>query len=137
MSVGLEESYHDPERLLPDHHLKFRPVRQLGNGHPDFDSGHWTDVPSDVQQPRHADHHENLDGSGYPEGLRGEQIPLGGRVLSIVDTYDALLSSRPYKEPLSYSEVRLAMTQMAGGKLDRSSWRRSGGSFPLRDCRRV
>jgi len=65
-----------------------------------------------------AAHHENLDGSGYPEGLRGGQIPVGGRVLSIVDTYDALRSSRPYREPLSDSEVRLAMTGMAGSKLD-------------------
>ena len=65
-----------------------------------------------------AAHHENLDGSGYPEGLRGAKIPLGGRVLSIVDTYDALRSHRPYKEPLSEAEVRITMTAMAGSKLD-------------------
>lgn len=63
-------------------------------------------------------HHENLDGSGYPAGLRGEEIPRGARVLSIIDAYDALRSSRPYKEPLADSEVRLIMTAMAGSKLD-------------------
>lgn len=46
-------------------------------------------------------HHEKWDGSGYPEGLTGESIPLGARVLSIVDCYDALRSDRPYRTKLS------------------------------------
>ena len=43
-------------------------------------------------------HHENWDGSGYPDGLPGTQIPLGARLLSIVDCYDALTSDRPYRQ---------------------------------------
>jgi putative nucleotidyltransferase with HDIG domain len=46
-------------------------------------------------------HHENWDGTGYPDGLRGESIPLGARVLAIVDCYDALTSDRPYRRALS------------------------------------
>ncbi|MGE5814594.1 MAG: HD domain-containing phosphohydrolase [Acidobacteriota bacterium] len=42
-------------------------------------------------------HHENWDGTGYPDGLRGEEIPLGARILSVVDCYDALISDRPYR----------------------------------------
>ncbi len=46
-------------------------------------------------------HHEKWDGSGYPDGLKGEEIPLGARVLAIVDCYDALRSDRPYRDSLS------------------------------------
>src|SRR5204862_1135293 len=42
-------------------------------------------------------HHENWDGTGYPDGLKGEEIPLGARILSVVDCFDALTSDRPYR----------------------------------------
>jgi len=47
-------------------------------------------------------HHERWDGSGYPEGLKGEQIPLSARIVAIADVYDALTSKRSYKEPYSH-----------------------------------
>lgn len=47
-------------------------------------------------------HHERWDGSGYPEGLRGEQIPWPGRIMAIADAYDAMISRRVYKEPMSH-----------------------------------
>jgi len=50
-------------------------------------------------------HHENWDGSGYPLGLFGSNIPLSGRLITIVDVYDALRSKRPYKEPFSHAEA--------------------------------
>ena len=50
-------------------------------------------------------HHEKLNGSGYPDGLKGEQIPLTARVLQIVDVYDALTTERPYKRALSIEEA--------------------------------
>ena len=46
-------------------------------------------------------HHENWDGSGYPDGLRGEEIPIGARILSVVDCFDALTSDRPYRRAFS------------------------------------
>src|SRR5262245_40110545 len=49
-------------------------------------------------------HHERLDGSGYPAGLRGDAIPLGARIMAVVDVYDALHTARPYKKPLSHEE---------------------------------
>lgn len=50
-------------------------------------------------------HHEKLDGSGYPDGLKGDAIPLGVRALQVVDVYDALTTERPYKRALSDSEA--------------------------------
>jgi putative two-component system response regulator len=50
-------------------------------------------------------HHEKWDGSGYPEGLRGANIPLHGRLMAIADVYDALVSSRPYKPAFSHQEA--------------------------------
>jgi len=50
-------------------------------------------------------HHEKLDGSGYPDGLKGEEIPLTARILQIVDVYDALATQRPYKRALSNAET--------------------------------
>jgi len=47
-------------------------------------------------------HHEKWDGSGYPHGLKGEDIPLGARIMALADVYDALRSKRPYKEALSH-----------------------------------
>lgn len=50
-------------------------------------------------------HHENFDGTGYPEGLAGEKIPLFARILRVADVYDSLISKRPYKEPFPVTET--------------------------------
>ena len=50
-------------------------------------------------------HHERYDGSGYPDGLRGEAIPLGARIMAVVDVYDALHTSRPYKAAMSHEHA--------------------------------
>ncbi|MCL2124020.1 MAG: HD domain-containing protein, partial [Desulfovibrionaceae bacterium] len=50
-------------------------------------------------------HHEKWDGSGYPIGLKGNDIPLEGRLMAIVDVYDALISNRPYKQPFNHAEA--------------------------------
>jgi len=52
-----------------------------------------------------ATHHEKWDGSGYPRGLKGEEIPLQGRLMAIADVYDALVSERSYKKPYTHEEA--------------------------------
>jgi putative two-component system response regulator len=56
-------------------------------------------------------HHEKVDGSGYPDGLRGEAIPVTARVLQIVDVYDALTTERPYKKAFSTADALLTMKE--------------------------
>ena len=63
-------------------------------------------------------HHENWDGSGYPDGLRGESIPLGARVLSVVDCYDALTSDRPYRPALSHACAMTMIQERRGTMYD-------------------
>ncbi|HEV2056323.1 MAG TPA: HD-GYP domain-containing protein [Methylomirabilota bacterium] len=63
-------------------------------------------------------HHEREDGSGYPDGLSGETIPLGARVVAVVDVYDALTSKRPYRRALTHAEALERLAAEAGRTLD-------------------
>jgi HD-GYP domain-containing protein (c-di-GMP phosphodiesterase class II) len=63
-------------------------------------------------------HHEKWDGSGYPLGLRGEQIPLEARLFAIIDVWDALRSDRPYRKAWSYRRARAHITDLRGSHFD-------------------
>ena len=63
-------------------------------------------------------HHERLDGSGYPEKLRGEQISLLGRITAVADVFDALTSDRPYRERLSFAKAVQEIADGKGSKFD-------------------
>ncbi len=63
-------------------------------------------------------HHEHWDGTGYPEGLKGEKIPFLSRIISIVDTYDVMQSRRPYKGPISKTKALKEIKRCAGTQFD-------------------
>lgn len=63
-------------------------------------------------------HHEHWDGAGYPQGLKGEAISLGGRILTAADTFDALTSARAYRAPLSQADALALMVKQNGSLLE-------------------
>ncbi|HEY9275142.1 HD-GYP domain-containing protein [Achromobacter sp.] len=63
-------------------------------------------------------HHEHFDGSGYPAGLSGEDIPLHSRIISLADSYDALGDARPYHPARTHAEIMRILNQEAGSKCD-------------------
>ena len=63
-------------------------------------------------------HHENWDGTGYPQGLKGPDIPIGARILSVVDCFDALTSDRPYRPRLSDEDAMAILAQHRGSMYD-------------------
>jgi HD-GYP domain-containing protein (c-di-GMP phosphodiesterase class II) len=63
-------------------------------------------------------HHERWDGKGYPDGLKGERIPIGARIVAVVDAYDAMSTDRPYREALPMDEVEAILKDGAGSQWD-------------------
>jgi len=65
-------------------------------------------------------HHEKWDGRGYPDGLAGEAIPFSARLMAVADVYDALISRRPYKDPMSHAQAMTFIRQGSGAHFDPS-----------------
>lgn len=63
-------------------------------------------------------HHENWDGTGYPDGIAGMEIPLGARIIMFADTIDAMMTDRPYRKALNESQVREELLKMRGKQFD-------------------
>jgi HD-GYP domain-containing protein (c-di-GMP phosphodiesterase class II) len=63
-------------------------------------------------------HHERYDGTGYPRGLKGDEIPLGARIVSIADTLDAMTSDRPYRPAHTFEAARKEIEESSGRKFD-------------------
>ena len=63
-------------------------------------------------------HHERFDGTGYPEGLSGEAIPLGARIIAVADSFNAMTTDRPYKKGISFEEAVIELKRCAGSRFD-------------------
>ncbi len=101
-----------PGPLTPEEFQKIRVHPQVGA---EIISG--VPFPYPVA-PLVLSHHERWDGKGYPAGLKGEEIPLGARVLTVVDYFDALMSERPYHKAMSFEGATGLLRQEAGRALD-------------------
>ncbi len=74
---------------------------------------HLSDISSVIRN-----HHENWDGTGYPDGLRGEEIPLLSRIIMVADTVDAMTTDRPYRGAMGEAEVRAELIRLSGKQFD-------------------
>lgn len=63
-------------------------------------------------------HHERFDGRGYPSGLKGEDIPMGARIIGVADSFDAITSCRPYRKPLTFAEASNEILRCSGTQFD-------------------
>lgn len=101
-----------PGRLTPDEHAEMQRHAQRGGR-----------IASGVRSLRGiaaviGAHHERLNGAGYPDGLRGEQIPFLARIIAVADTYDAMTSDRPYRRAMSHDEAVAELERVRGVELD-------------------
>lgn len=94
--------------------------RQLIKEHPDRGAEIVSPVrsldPTVIEAIRH--HHERYDGDGYPEGLAGDDIPIGARIIMVADTIDAMATDRPYRASLSTDEIREELARFSGEQFD-------------------
>ena len=87
------------------------------------------EFPWDIK-PIIRSHHERYDGNGYPDRLRGDEIPLGAQIICIVDVYDALTTTRSYRGAMSHAEALARMEETATGGGPMCTPRSSGRSGP-------
>ncbi|MBP9219539.1 MAG: two-component system response regulator [Sterolibacterium sp.] len=119
--VGIPDSIlHKPGPLTPEEWVIMKTHARLG-------SDAIEQAEADVEQP--IDflvlakeiarwHHEKWDGSGYPDGLKGDEIPVSARLMAVADVFDALISPRVYKPAMSYEQAREIITQGRGSHFD-------------------
>jgi HD-GYP domain-containing protein (c-di-GMP phosphodiesterase class II) len=93
--------------------------RALMNKHPEYSWSILRLFPDLEKASLYAlHHHESYDGSGYPGGLKGEDIPIGSRIVSVIDAYDAMISNRCYRHGLSHDEAVRRLREVAGTQFD-------------------
>lgn len=93
--------------------------RGIMNRHPEYSWSILRLFPSFQDASLYAlHHHENVDGSGYPAGLRSTDIPLVSRIVSVIDAYDAMVSNRCYRPGLPHSEAVRRLLQSSGTQFD-------------------
>jgi len=112
-NIGIDSGIlNKPEKLTPEERKEVEQHPVIGETILSFLKGFET-VSRVI---RH--HHENYDGSGYPDGLKGEDIPVIARIIHLLDVYDALISHRPYRPAMEYLDVKRILLESKGKKFD-------------------
>jgi HD-GYP domain-containing protein (c-di-GMP phosphodiesterase class II) len=111
--IGVPDAIlHKPGRLSDDE-------RALMNRHPEYGWAIQRLFPGLEQASLMTlHHHESFDGSGYPAGLRTAQIPLGARIIAVIDAFDAMISNRPYRHGLPFDEAIRRLVGASGLQFD-------------------
>lgn len=118
--VGISDSILMKQgKLLPEEHEQISLHATIGadtlrSVHAEYPGNRLIAMGIEIAQS----HHEKYDGSGYPEGLAGDAIPLSARIVAVADIYDALRSKRPYKPALPHAEAREIIIRYGGTQLD-------------------
>jgi HD-GYP domain-containing protein (c-di-GMP phosphodiesterase class II) len=93
--------------------------RALINRHPEYSWSILRLFPALGEASLYAlHHHENIDGTGYPAGLRGHEIPVVSRIVSVIDAYDAMISNRCYRKGLPHAEATRRLLESSGSQFD-------------------
>ena len=123
--IGLAALLHDVGKISTPDSILLKPAalndeeRAVVRLHPERGARLLAAVP-EMEEVASAvrHHHENYDGTGYPEGLAGEQIPLASRIIHVADAYDAMTSPRPFRDALDHASALRALASGAGAQFD-------------------
>ncbi len=108
-----------PDAILKKQGRLTEEERTLMNKHPEYSWSILRLFPGLEKASLYAlHHHESFDGKGYPGGLKGEEIPIGSRIVSVIDAYDAMVSNRCYRRGLSHEEAVSRLQQSCGTQFD-------------------
>jgi HD-GYP domain-containing protein (c-di-GMP phosphodiesterase class II) len=111
--IGIPDSILKKEGKLTDDE------RELMNKHPEYSWSILRLLPGLEKASLYAlHHHESFDGVGYPAGLKGEEIPIGSRIVSVIDAYDAMVSNRCYRRGLSHDDAVRRLVENGGTQFD-------------------
>jgi HD-GYP domain-containing protein (c-di-GMP phosphodiesterase class II) len=111
--IGIPDSILKKESQLTD------AERALMNQHPEYSWSILRLLPGLEKASLYAlHHHESFDGAGYPAGLKGEEIPIGSRIVAVIDAYDAMVSNRCYRHGLSHEDAVRRLLESGGTQFD-------------------
>jgi len=111
--IGIPDAIlHKPAKLSDDEYA-------LMKKHPEYGWAVMRNVPGmERASLMILHHHESYDGKGYPAGLKGDEIPIGSRIVSVIDAFDAMVSSRPYRAGMPYAEAERRLLAASGTQFD-------------------